>query len=402
MTAGFPTHLVREDLRAFTGYSSARTSHAGPAARIWLNANEAAEPNRADAAGTARRYPSPQPERLRRALADYLGVDASGLLLARGSDEAIDTLVRTVCPPGGGSGVLVCPPTFGMYAVSATVHGVPVHEVAQVDTGHRFVHDLDRVAETVRRTGARLVFLASPGNPTGSTIPRADLEQLLDALVGQALVVVDEAYGEFAGPSERATGPATADSTASWLADVRRHPHLAVLRTMSKAHGLAGARVGALVAHPDLVTVLRRIQAPYPLATPAVELALAALTQEALRDTAASVQATLHRRERLATLLGRHADVSVVYESQANFVLLRCVDPDAVLERLRAAAIAVRDMRHLPGLEDALRVSVGTDDEIDLLAQALSENPTPDGSTPQDPPRGDPTPATPRTEESAP
>jgi histidinol-phosphate aminotransferase len=397
MTAGFPTHLVRADLRAFTGYSSARTSHAGPAARIWLNANEAAEPNRADVAGTARRYPSPQPERLRRALADYLGVDASGLLLARGSDEAIDTLVRTVCPPAGGSGVLVCPPTFGMYAVSATVHGVPVHEVPQVDTGHRFEHDLDRVAQTVRRTGARLVFLASPGNPTGSTIPRADLEQLLDALVGQALVVVDEAYGEFARHPERANGPAPADSSAaSWLADVRHHPHLAVLRTMSKAHGLAGARVGALVAHPELVTVLRRIQAPYPLATPAVELALAALTQEALRDTAASVQATVHRREHLAALLGRHADVSAVYDSQANFVLVRCADPDTVLERLRDAAIAVRDMRHLPGLDNALRVSVGTADEIDLLAQALSEEPTP-----ENPPPGDHPPATPRTEESA-
>ncbi|MGB7448022.1 MAG: histidinol-phosphate transaminase [Ornithinimicrobium sp.] len=400
MTASpdFPVHLIRADLRAFAGYSSARTSHAGPAARIWLNANEAAEPNRADTHGTARRYPSPQPQALRQAFADYLGVDAAGLLLARGSDEAIDTLVRTVCGPGGEEGVVLCPPTFGMYAVSATVHGVPVHEVSQVDTGHRFDHDLGRVSETVRRTGARVVFLASPGNPTGSTVPREDLDQLLGDLAGRAVVVLDEAYAEFARPAPTSPGaPAAGSGAVPSAADLSRHPHLAVLRTMSKAHGLAGARVGALVAHPELVDVLRRVQAPYPLATPAVDLALAALTHQALRDTAARVQSTKRRRDRLADVLSRHPDVSTVYDSEANFVLVRCSGPDAVLNRLREAGIAVRDMRHLPGLADALRVSVGTGEEIEFLAEALSpvsgargrtltDHPSPPALTEESPP----------------
>jgi len=358
---GFPSHLVREDLRRFAGYSSARTSFAGPPARIWLNANEAAEPNHVDPNGQARRYPAPQPERLRAAFADYLGAEADHVLLARGSDEAIDGLVRTLCPPGSDAGIVVCPPTFGMYAVSAVVHGVPVHEVPQVDTGRRFRHDLGAVADTVRRTGARVVFLDSPGNPTGTVVDPAELETFLQDLSDEAVVVLDEAYGEFD------------DENASWVGAVSRHPHLAVLRTMSKAHGLAGARVGALVADPALVDVVQRVQAPYPLPAPAVVVALLALAPEALRHTQARVEATVRRRARLAQVLATCDGVSAVYDSAANFVLVRATNADTLLDQLRTAAIAVRDMRHLPGLSDAVRVSVGTDDEVEAVAEALGQ-----------------------------
>jgi histidinol-phosphate aminotransferase len=360
---GFPAHLVREDLQQFGGYSSARTSFAGPPARIWLNANEAAEPNHADPRGSTRRYPPAQPERLREVFAGYLGTDPSRLLLARGSDEAIDGLVRTLCPPGGEAGIVVCPPTFGMYAVSAVLHGVPVHEAPQVDAGHRFEHDLTAVADTVRRTGARVVFLASPGNPTGAAIDRAELDGLLQAVAGTAVVVLDEAYIEFD------------DARGSRVADVQHHPHLAVLRTMSKAHGLAGARIGALVAHPELVDVVRRVQAPYPLPAPATELALAALEPEALQHTEARVRQTVRGRDALAEALGRQDGVRAVYDSAANFVLVRCADADDLLSRLGAAGIAVRDMRHLPGLADAVRVSVGTPEEVDAVARALARAP---------------------------
>jgi len=361
----FPRHLVRADLQAFDGYSSARTSFAGPPARIWLNANEAAEPNRADPGGSVRRYPPPQPEPLRRSFADYLGARQSQVLLARGSDEAIDGLVRTLCPPGSDAGIVVCPPTFGMYAVSAAVHGVPVHEVPQVDAGHRFRHDLGAVADTVRRTGARVVFLDSPGNPTGSTVDPGQLDTLLGDLAEHSVVVLDEAYAEFDVEGR------------SWVPDLARHPHLAVLRTMSKAHGLAGARVGALVADPELVQVVGRVQAPYPLPAPAVEMALSALAPEAIQHTHARVAATARRRERLAAVLAGHPGVATVYDSAANFVLVRSGEADSMLSRLREAAIAVRDMRHLPGLSDALRVSVGTEEEIDAVVRALRDDRAP-------------------------
>src|SRR5699024_6940262 len=143
-------------------------------------------------------------------------------------------------------------PTFGMYAVSARVHGVPVVDVPQRDLGTRWEVDTEAVREATQEHGARIVFLTSPGNPTGAVVPLEAIGQLARALSEQAVVVVDEAYQEFAGPRSAATL-------------LEAHPNLVVLRTLSKAHGLAGARVGAALCHPDLAVVLRRVQAPYPL-----------------------------------------------------------------------------------------------------------------------------------------
>lgn len=355
--------LVRPDLRAFAGYSSARTSFSGPPARIWLNANEAAEPSSVDPEGRSRRYPSPQPTGLRGAFAAYLGAREEQVLLARGSDEAIDVLVRALSRPGSTEGIVVCSPTFGMYAVSAALHGVPSHDVPQHDTGSRFEHDLAAVAETVRATGARIVFVASPGNPSGSVIEVEQVLRLARELADVALVVLDEAYVEFA-------------SSGSAIEHLQSHPTLAVLRTMSKAHGLAGARVGALIAHPDLIALLRRVQAPYPMPEPVVDLALQALQTRSLADTEARVASTRKRRGRLAAMVSAHPDVTAGYESEANFVLARSHDVDALLQAVRDQGIAIRDMRHLPGLHDAVRISVGTDAEIDALAQALTQTPT--------------------------
>lgn len=361
----FPTSLIREDLAAFGGYSSARTSFDGPPATIWLNANEASNANAADADGRTRRYPQPQPEALRTALSAYLGADYEQVLLARGSDEAIDVLIRTVCAPGSDQGIVTCSPTFGMYAVSAAIHGVPAHDVPQHDTGLGFGHDLEAVASVVRTTGARLVFLASPGNPTGSVIDLYDVLALADELADVAMVVLDEAYVEFA-------------DEASVIAAVAAHPNLGVLRTMSKAHGLAGARIGALVAHPDLIAVMRRVQAPYPLPTPAVDVAIKALSPASLADTAIRVDETVDLRDRLTDIVAHARGVKCVYGSQANFVLARTSSPDRLIDAVRHQGIAIRDMRHLPGLSDAVRISIGTSADLDALAQALDPMTTPE------------------------
>jgi len=287
------------------------------------------------------------------------------VLLARGSDEAIDVLIRTVCAPGGDRGIITCSPTFGMYAVSAAVHGVRSHDVPQHDTGSTFVHDLEAVATAVRYTGARIVFLASPGNPTGSVIDLYDVLTLADDIADVAMVVLDEAYVEFA-------------DEGSALAAVAAHPTLAVLRTMSKAHGLAGARIGALIAHPDLIAVMRRVQAPYPLPTPAVDVAIEALSPLSLADTATRVDATVDLRDRLARIVVQARGVKGVYDSQANFVLARTAAPDRLIDAVRHQGIAIRDMRHLPGLSDAVRISVGTSSDLDALAQALNPLTTPE------------------------
>lgn len=349
--------LVREDLRGFTGYSSARTSDTGAVATIWLNANEAATASAVDPDGAVRRYPDPQPAALVAALARNYGVRPEQVVVGRGSDECIDLLVRTVCAPGSKDAVLLCPPTFGMYAVAAQLHGVPVVEVPQQDLGDCWEVDTDAVATAAAEQGARVVFLASPGNPTGAVVPLAQIADLATALADQALVVVDEAYQEFAAPP----------SAATLLAD---HPNLVVLRTLSKAHGLAGARVGVALADPDLIAVLRRVQAPYPVPVPVSELAVSALAESVRRSVSTRVADTRVGREVLAATLSADPRVETVYASEANFLLVRGPGTDSLLADLRAHGIVVRDMRHQ--VSDALRVSVGNPEELQALQAALT------------------------------
>ncbi|HEY4529512.1 MAG TPA: aminotransferase class I/II-fold pyridoxal phosphate-dependent enzyme, partial [Luteimonas sp.] len=249
--------LVRPDLRGFAGYRSARSDIAR--GEVWLNANESPWPNPADPAGTCRRYPEPQPTRLREVISALYGCAPECLLLSRGSDEAIDLLVRALCRPGEDA-VLVTPPVFGMYAVSARLQGARLVEVPLRDAEVGFELDADAVVAEALQSQARIVFLCSPSNPTGGLVPLDAIEDIAARLDGRALVVVDEAYGEY-----------TAQASATTL--LPRLGNLAVLRTLSKAHALAAARVGCVIADAVLVAVLRACQAPYPVPAPCAELA---------------------------------------------------------------------------------------------------------------------------------
>jgi histidinol-phosphate aminotransferase len=259
------TGVLREDLRDFAGYASARLQAVEAAIR--LDANESPWPSAADVPAGLRCYPEPQPRALATALAQLHGVAPERVLVTRGSDEGIDLLLRATCAPGRGA-IVTTPPTFGMYAVCARLHGARVLEVPLLDGGDGFRVDLDAVGDAVLASGARLVFLCSPGNPTGDVVPLAGIAVLARRLAGSALVVVDEAYGEYAGVASAASLPEAADN-------------IVVLRTLSKAHALAGARIGALVAAPEIVDLVGRIAAPYPLpsdSAPGASAASAAAT----------------------------------------------------------------------------------------------------------------------------
>lgn len=352
--------LVRADLRDFAGYSSARSFRG--AAEVWLNANESPWANAADPDGRVRRYPEPQPPALRAALAALYGCAPEQLLAGRGSDEAIDLLVRALCVPGQGA-VAISTPTFGMYAVCARLHGARVVDVPLRERADGFFIDGDALVHAARRQDARLVFACSPGNPTGTQQPLDELRALAAGLAGQAVLVVDEAYGEFAQEASAITLLAELDNVA-------------VLRTLSKLHGLAAARIGCVVAAPALVQVMARCQAPYPLPTPCVELALDALggpARDALRER---VDTTRRERASLAAALAGIRGVRAVVPSQANFLLVRFDDPQRAFDALLAAGIVVRDVRAQPGLGDALRISLGTPAQnsrvIDALAGAMA------------------------------
>lgn len=335
--------LLRDDLRGFGGYRSARSESADGA--VWLNANESSSASAVDEGGQLRRYPQPQPVDLRAALAGLYGCEPAQLLIGRGSDEAIDLLVRAFCRPGVDA-VVITPPVFGMYAVSARLQAARLIEVPLIDGVDDFRVDLAMVGATARSQAAKLVFLCSPGNPAGGVLPPAAVIELAKSLEGVALVVVDEAYVEYA-------------VAPSLVASIRTQPNLAVLRTMSKAHALAGARIGCLVASADVVAALRCCQAPYPVPTPSAELALQAVSSGALKRTRGTIRTTCVERDALRGALVDLPCVRRVYPSQTNFLLVRFDNAAAAMQRLLLAGVVVRDMRHMPQLHDALRISIG-------------------------------------------
>lgn len=349
--------LVRPDLRDFAGYSSARRTDV--TGSIWLNANESPWRNPADVAGDGvRRYPEPQPAALRAALADLYGVGPEQLLMGRGSDEAIDLLVRALCRPERDA-VVIAPPVFGMYAVCARLQGAPLIEVPLRDSDAGFVCDLDAMGEAALTQAAKLVFVCSPANPTGQALASEAILDLARRLVGKTLVVVDEAYIEYADVA----------SVASCIAS---QPNIAVLRTLSKAHALAAARIGSLIAAPELIGLLRNCQAPYPLPSPSVQLGLKALEPVALARTLERVATIRRERERVTRSLRGVAEVRRVYASQGNYLLVRFENAEASYQRLLEAGVVVRDMRAAPQLGDALRISLGSEQENDTLLTVLS------------------------------
>jgi histidinol-phosphate aminotransferase len=347
--------MIRPDLRQFSGYLSARKQNSGGA--VWLNANEAALPQAFDSQ-QLNRYPEPQPQALKAALCDYYAVTPDQLLVTRGSDEAIDLLVRALCVPGQDS-IVIQSPTFGMYAVCAKLHACRVIDSPLRALQDRFDWDIPALIAAVKAHGSKLLFLCSPANPTGQSLAPEDLERLLLALQDQCLVVIDEAYGEYS-------------RNASAIALLERFPHLAVLKTLSKAHALAGARIGAVIAAAELTAVLKSCQAPYPISKPSAELAAQAFAPGNLSRTHEAIRGCLAERTRLSDALRDLPEVRTVFASDANFLLVRVSDADAIGRYLLERGIVVRAMAQYPAIRDCLRISIGTPDENNTLLQTLN------------------------------
>src|SRR5690606_10820234 len=271
------------------------------------------------------RYPEPQPVELLTHLARLYGVAPENLLVGRGSDEGIDLIVRAFCRAERDS-VIICPPTFGMYKVSARIQGAGVIEVPLLRE-RGFAFDTEGVL-AAWRDGVKIVFVCSPNNPTGNLIEHTTIEQLCQALADRALVVVDEAYIEFAD----------APSAVTLLG---RYSNLVVLRTLSKAYALAGARCGALIAHPEIVSLLARVLTPYAIPEPTIRAVLD-LTDASHREEArARIATILAERARLAQQLSQLPLIRRVWPSATNFLLVECTDADRVLQAATAAGLII-------------------------------------------------------------
>ncbi len=340
--------LARPEIQALHPYEAAEQVDD----TVRLNANES--PESGDLGRFRRplnRYPEVRPVRLQRELARRFGCAPEELLVTRGSSEAIDLVVRTFCRAGVDN-IVTHAPSFSMYRHYAAVQGASVTEV-QTRADLDFSIDVDAMLAACA-PATRLVFVCSPNNPTGSLLPRAGLERLLESRAESSAVVVDEAYIEFA-------------DTPSAAELLERHANLLVLRTLSKALGYAGARCGAVIGRPEVISMLNAVQAPYALATPVVEC-----VEDALRDTdagGASVDRVISERERLASRMSDFDFVTRIWPSAANFILVAFNDAPAVLRHCESQKIL---LRHFGGeLSNCIRISVGSVSESERLLQAL-------------------------------
>ncbi|HLQ12418.1 MAG TPA: histidinol-phosphate transaminase [Steroidobacteraceae bacterium] len=347
------TALARPDIQALQPYQHA--SWEPGLERLHANELPWRAPLDTSEAGL-NRYPEPYPRQLASRLAAHYGVGAESVLPCRGSDEAIDLLTRAYCRDGRDA-VLVTPPTFGMYSLAARIQGATVIEVPlRRESGFR----LEPAAVLAALTPAvKLVYLCSPNNPTGNLLERAALLELARALLGRALLVIDEAYLEFSG-------------TLSLSAELGAHPGLVLLRTLSKAYALAGARCGVLLAHPDIVALLQRVIPPYAITQLTIEIVQRALQADQLLVVRERVAALVGERDRLAIALAALPGVARVWPSAANFLLVDFEDAGAALARARAVGLLLRDLRRAPGLGQSLRISVGTPRQNDRLLESLS------------------------------
>lgn len=302
------------------------------------------------------RYPPVRPATLQAKMADLYGVAPANVLATRGSTEAIDTLIRTFCRAYSDN-IVVTPPTFDMYKVYADVQAVSLNPVP-LDVEANFAFSASAVLNAAN-DHSKIIFICSPNNPTGSLVPRDDILEIAAARQDRSVVVVDEAYIEFA-------------DRESLVQDLPRHDNMVVLRTMSKAFALAGARCGALIGNEEAVTMLSRVLSPYSFSLPVTERVLDAMTADGFRKANQLVAQTIAERERLAIALTDVDVVERVWPSSANFLFVRFSAIDAVRQQLSADNILIREFKSLIDYPGCARITVGTPEENTLLLRSLS------------------------------
>jgi len=351
--------LAREELIDMVPYQSARrlfsSCEKSEEKRVWLNANEAPGTGKYQLSSeNINRYPDFQPDNLLNAYSNYCGLNRSQILATRGADEGIELIIRSFCKAYQDN-ILICPPTYGMYAISAENHGAGIIKVPLQNN----TLDLKGLEKQVGKV--KVVFLCSPGNPTGNLLPKAEIIQAIELFKDSAIVVVDEAYIEF-----------SLEETSTDL--LKNHNNVIVLRTLSKAFALAGLRCGFTLASEEIITLLSKVIAPYPISAPVAEIASKALSSD-LSIMTQRVQRCKQTKASLATWLSEQNWCSEVFASDANFVLFRCIshnEKTRIFDLLVSNNILIRDQSKQLQLENCLRISIGSEAEIVAFKNILT------------------------------
>jgi histidinol-phosphate aminotransferase len=339
--------LVRTNIRTLKPYSSARDEFKGEAS-IFLDANE-------NSLGSPlvkwyNRYPDPLQLKVKEKIAFIKKIPVDQIFLGNGSDEAIDLLFRCFCEPGIDE-VVIFPPTYGMYEVSANINNIKLNRVPLTE---QFQLDLEALEQTIKPS-TKIIWICSPNNPTGNSIDREAIEMILNNFDG--LVVIDEAYINFSRQK-------------SWLSDLQDYPNLVVLQTLSKAWGLAGIRLGMAFASPEIIGYLNKVKPPYNISEPVQELAVKAL--EEIGQVNDMIVTLVNERQNMVTSLLQNEEVVKVYPSDANFLLVKFKDAAGLYKYFVKQGIVVRDRSNVVLCEGCLRITVGTPQENQKLLGSLN------------------------------
>lgn len=341
-----PARLVRKNIRDLKPYSSARSEFTGEA-EVFLDANENAFGS--PAGEGFNRYPDPLQTKLKRRIAPMKGVEPSQIFIGNGSDEAIDLLFRIFCEPGRDE-VIICPPTYGMYRVSAEINDVAVREIVLTSD---FQLDVPAIVSGIH-SNTKLIFICSPNNPTGNLMRRESILEIARSFNG--IVVIDEAYIDFA-------------SEPSTIAELRSLPNIVVLQTFSKAWGMAGLRVGLAFASPEIIELMNRVKPPYNVGSLVQREVIDALGKQ--DQVAEWTAAAIEQRAMMSRHLADLDFVERVYPSDANFVLVKVADAIGVYRYLVGQRIVVRDRSTVELCEGCLRITVGTAEENRLVIDSF-------------------------------
>ncbi len=342
--------IIRPHILTLSPYTSARDEYEGTEG-VFLDANE--NPLGSVTSQPFNRYPDPHQQALKKRVAEIKGVQPAQLFLGNGSDEAIDLMIRATCSPREDE-IIILPPTYGMYEVSANINETSLVKVSLTPD---FQIDIpETMAAIAEHPKAKLLFICSPNNPSGNLIDAAQIHALIQAFPG--IVVVDEAYIDFT------TQP-------SFITYLDKYPNLVVMQTFSKVWGLANLRLGMAFASPAIIAILSKIKPPYNISGLTQQVVLEGLQDIRWKDDA--VQTLLHERNHLIELLQTMPVVEKIYPSDANFVLVKVQDAKETYRHLVEEKIIVRDRSKVKLCENCLRLTVGTKEENLQLAEALKK-----------------------------
>ncbi|MFL0205403.1 histidinol-phosphate transaminase [Aquirufa sp. 2-AUSEE-184A6] len=342
-------NFILEHIWNLKPYSSARDEFKGKEG-VFLDANE--NPMGSGVPKKWNRYPDPLQLTIKEQLAAIKQCNVDQIFLGNGSDEAIDLIMRMTCQSGIHN-IILCPPTYGMYEVSASINHIEQRKVSLL-TNYQL--DVAGILEAID-SNTRLLFICSPNNPTGNKLNRTDIYTLIESFT-TGFVIIDEAYIDFS-------------DEPSFIQELVKYPQLIVMQTLSKAYGLASLRLGMAFAHPTIIGLLNKIKPPYNIGGATQEIVIKALANTSFKEDTVSL--LLAERKRLMESLGQIPEVIHIYPSDANFILVRFKKSNELFNYLISEKLITRNRSTVTLCEDSIRITIGLSEENDKLVDLISK-----------------------------